>query len=575
VEGPGALRTNHRGGCARLARVGAHEADAVSPWRSSNPGGSNPGSNLAALVTAAAHARPDAEALVDERRRVTWAQLERECAAVANGLADQGMVAGNRVALLLTNRIEFVTTYLGALRTGLVAVPLNPTSATGEIVRVLADAQVRVVVCETATAAGTRAAVAGLADALEGADEELRARAVVPQVVVVDAPELPGEQSYADLAADPSGPAPVAPRDPEWLAVLLYTAGTSGRPRAAMLPHRALLANVEQAASLSPPPLDSSDRVLGVLPLFHVYGLNAVLGQALRQQACVVLAERFDPEAALALIGRESLTNVPIAPPALASWAARDDLGRRFSGVRTVLSGASPLAVEVAERFAAATGLVVHQGYGMTEAAPVVTTTLGNRPGPAATPKPGSVGRALPGVEIRIVDEAGRDVEDKGPGEIWVRGDNLFCGYWPAGENGPGPDGWYATGDVGYLDPDGDLFLVDRLKEIVIVSGFNVYPVEIEEAIGEVAGVAEVAVVGVADAEGVERVVAYVVADPDAWVRADRLAADVRAHCEQRLAPFKRPRDVHVVDELPHAVSGKVAKGRLRDGARRREMGLA
>jgi long-chain acyl-CoA synthetase len=128
---------------------------------------------------------------------------------------------------------------------------------------------------------------------------------------------------------------------------------------------------------------------------------------------------------------------------------------------------------------------------------------------------------------------------------------------------------------VGYLDPDGDLFLVDRLKEIVIVSGFNVYPVEIEEAIGEVAGVAEVAVVGVADAEGVERVVAYVVADLDAWVRADRLAADVRAHCEQRLAPFKRPRDVHVVDALPHAVSGKVAKGRLRDGARRREMGLA
>jgi long-chain acyl-CoA synthetase len=536
--------------------------DVVSPWQSSN---------LAALVAAASRARPDAEALVDSDRRLTWAQLETECSAVASALVGRGLVAGNRVAILLSNRAEFVTTYLGALSAGLVAVPLNPSSATGEIVRVLGDSQARLVVCETSTATGTRAAVAGLADALEGADEELRSRAVVPQVVVVDAPALPGEHSYGDLVVGGDGAAWVPPRDPEALAVLLYTAGTSGRPRAAMLSHRALLANVEQAASLSPPPVGGDDRVLGVLPLFHVYGLNAVLGQALRQQACVVLADRFDPEGTLALIGRERVTNVPVAPPALVAWTRRDDLGGRLAGVRTVLSGASTLAVEVVQRFEAATGLTVHQGYGLTEAAPVVTTTLGS----AQRPKPGSVGRALPGVEVRIGDGSGPDTEDHDPGEIWVRGDNLFSGYWPAGERAPGPDGWYATGDVGYLDADGDLFLVDRLKEIVIVSGFNVYPVEIEEAIGEVEGVDEVAVVGVSDAEGVEQVVAYVVAAPDAWVPPERLADDVRAHCEHRLAPFKRPREVRVVDELPHSVSGKVAKGRLRDTARRRAMGLA
>jgi long-chain acyl-CoA synthetase len=542
--------------------VGARDAE-VSPW---------PSSNLAALATAAAGARPDAEALVDGRRRMTWAQLEHESSAVAHGLVGCGLVAGNRVAILLGNRVEFVTTYLGVLGAGLVAVPLNPRSATGEIVRVLADSQAKVVVCEPATVVGARAAVAGLADALEGADEELRARAVVPQVVVVDGQALPGERSYADLTG--SGGVPVvAPQDPETLAVLLYTAGTSGRPRAAMLPHRALLANVEQAASLSPPPLGRGDRVLGVLPLFHVYGLNAVLGQALRQQACVVLADRFDPDGTLRLIEQEAISNVPVAPPALSAWARRDDLGSRFAGVRTVLSGASPLAVEVGRRFEDATGLTVHQGYGMTEAAPVVTTTLAS-PGRS---KPGSVGRALPGVELRIVDEGGRDTENHDPGEIWVRGANLFCGYWPDGVGAPGPDGWYATGDIGYLDDDGDLFLVDRLQEVVIVSGFNVYPVEIEEAIAELEGVDEVAVVGVADADGVERIVAYVVADADAGAGRfrERLAEDVRAHCEQRLAPFKRPREVQVVDALPHSVSGKVAKGRLRDTARRRAMGLS
>jgi long-chain acyl-CoA synthetase len=541
--------------------VGTHDADARSPW---------PGTNLAALVTAAARARPDAQALVDERRRVTWAQLASECAEVAAGLSAQGVVAGHRVAILLTNRAEFVTTYLGALGAGLVAVPLNTTSATGEIVRVLADSQARVVVCDEATVTSARAAVAGLADALAGAEEELRSRVVVPRIVVVDVPALPGEQSYAELTASGGSPTP-SPQDPETLAVLLYTAGTSGRPRAAMLPHRALLANVEQAAALTPPPLTGDDRVLGVLPLFHVYGLNAVLGQALRQRACVVLAERFDAERILDLIARERVTNVPVAPPVLAVWAAREDIRDRLAGVRMVLSGASPLSVEVVRRFEESTGLTVHQGYGMTEASPVVATTLGS----AGRPKPGSVGRALPGVEIRVVDGQGRDTEDDDPGEIWVRGANLFLGYWPDGDGAPGRQGWYATGDVGFLDGDGDLFLVDRLQEIVIVSGFNVYPVEIEEAIGEVEGVEEVAVVGVADDDGIEQVVAYVVADPDAWIPAERLADDVRAHCERRLAPFKRPREVRVVDELPHSVSGKVAKGRLRDSARRRAMGLA
>ncbi|MDQ4008926.1 MAG: AMP-binding protein [Actinomycetota bacterium] len=539
----------------------AHDTDVVPQW---------PTSNLAALVTAAARARPDAEALVDERRRLSWAELAHECAAVAAGLSRLGLVAGHRVAILLGNRAEFVTSYLGALGAGFVAVPMNHRAPTGEIVRVLADAQARVVVCDGATVTGARAAVSGLADALQGADEELRSRTVVPQVVVVDAPALPAEHAYADLAATASTHVP-SPQDPETLAALLYTAGTSGQPRAAMLPHRSLLANIEQAAALSPPPLQRDDRVLGLVPMFHVYGLNAVLGQVLRQRACLVLAERFDAEGTLALIRDESITNVPVAPPVLTAWAAREDLRERLAGVRTVLSGASALGPEVARRFEQAAGITVQQGYGLTEAAPVLTTTLAS----TGAAKPASVGRALPGVEIRIADETGAETEDQDPGEVWVRGANLFCGYWPTGEGGPRPDGWYATGDIGYLDADGDLFLVDRRKEIVIVSGFNVYPVEVEEAIVEVGGVAEVAVIGAPADDTGEAVVAYVVPDPVSGLSAERLAADVREHCEARLAPFKRPREVHVVDGLPHSVSGKVAKGRLRDTERRRAMGLA
>jgi long-chain acyl-CoA synthetase len=541
--------------------VEAHDPDVVPQW---------PTSNLAALATAAARARPHGEALVDGRRRLTWAELARESAGVAAGLSALGLVAGHRVAILLGNRSEFVTTYLGALGAGLVVVPMNHRSPTGEIVRVLADAQARVVVCDDTTVTGTRAAVSGLADALEGADADLRARAVVPQVVVVDAPALPSEHAYADLAATAGTRVP-SPQDPEALAALLYTAGTSGRPRAAMLAHRSLLANVEQAAALTPPPLERDDRVLGLVPLFHVYGLNAVLGQVLRQHACLVLAERFDVEETLALVAEESVTNIPVAPPVLSAWTQRDDLADRFSGVRTVLSGASPLAPEVALRFQDATGITVHQGYGLTEASPVLTTTLGTS-GPH---KPGSVGRPLPGVQIRIDDGAGAATDDQDPGEIWVRGENLFSGYWPTGEGGPGADGWYATGDIGYLDADGDLFLVDRMKDIVIVSGFNVYPVEVEEAIGEVTGVGEVAVIGAEDPDTGEAVVAYVVPDPVSGLGSDRVVADVRAHCEARLAPFKRPREVHAVDHLPHSVTGKVAKGRLRDTEQRRAMGLA
>jgi long-chain acyl-CoA synthetase len=361
-------------------------------------------------------------------------------------------------------------------------------------------------------------------------------------------------------------------QDPEKLAALLYTSGTSGRPRAAMLTHRALLANIDQVAQVEPPMIHGDDVVLGVLPLFHVYGLNAVLGGVLRHRAKLVLVDRFDPQGTLDLIEDEACSVVPVAPPVFAHWLkpdkerSDDHLAERLGPVRMMLSGSAPLSPELIDRFTERTGIPVHQGYGLTEAAPVVTSTLCSRELQSR-----SVGAALPGIAIRLVDQRGRTPAGEDPGEIQVCGANLFSGYWPDGSGGPDADGWWSTGDLGFLDATGDLFLVDRLKELVIVSGFNVYPIEVEDVIREVEGVTEAAVIGVDDATTGEAVVAYVRApgtDPATMGEA------VRAHCEWRLARFKQPSRIEVVDELPLTGTGKVQKGRLRAAERRRTLGL-
>jgi long-chain acyl-CoA synthetase len=523
-------------------------------------------SHVAELLSRAASLEPDKTALSEavSLRTITWGALDDLVDRVVKGLSDAGMVAGYRVMLATTNRIEFVAAYLGALRAGMVVVPVNPRSATGELIRMLADSGTRMVIADGTTVSTVRAAVAGLSDALESAGHEPGA---LPRIVTVGTTLEPRERSWDQLVASSTGRPLPARVDPESLAVLLYTSGTSGRPRAAMLSHRALLANIAQVAEVDPPMITGQDVVLGVLPLFHVYGLNAVLGQVVRQCARLVLVDGFEAEGSLDLIEDEAISVVPVAPPVFAYWMQVPGLEDRLGPVRLMLSGSAPLSPELTAAFTERTGVEIHQGYGLTEAAPVVTSTLCSK-----EPQPRSVGAALPGIEIRLVDERGRTPEDQDGGEIHLRGDNLFSGYWPDGADGPDSDGWWATGDVGYLDPTGDLYLVDRVKELVIVSGFNVYPSEVEEVIAELPEVAEAAVIGVDDDETGEAVVAYVRAT--AAGSSDALVDVVRRHCEERLAGFKQPRVIHVVDELPYTVTGKVQKGRLRATERRRTLGL-
>jgi long-chain acyl-CoA synthetase len=522
-------------------------------------------SNVADLLATAARAEPDRIALSEAAtgRSVTWAALDDLAGRVAHGLSNAGMVAGYRVMIAATNRIEFVATYYGVLRARMIAVPINPRSATGEVVRMLVDSGARMVIADPTTIGTVRSAVVGVREALEASGDEA---AAPPRVVGIGLAAEDGEHTWDQLVGLTGEPVPGA-TDPESLAVLLYTSGTSGRPRAAMLSHRALLANIAQAAAVDPPMITGRDVVLGVLPLFHVYGLNAVLGQVVRQHSRLVLVDGFDPEGSLDIVEDEAISVLPVAPPVFAYWMQVPGLEERLGPVRMILSGSAPLPPGLTEAFTERTGLAIHQGYGLTEAAPVVTSGLCSK-----VPNPRSVGAALPGLEIRLADEHGQPPEEDDGGEIQVRGDNLFSGYWPDGADGPAEDGWWGTGDVGYLDADGDLFLVDRLKDLVIVSGFNVYPSEVEDVITELDSVAQAAVIGVDDELTGEAVVAYV--RPADEVEAEQLIEQVRAHCASRLAGFKQPLTIHVTDELPSTITGKVQKGRLRATERRRALGL-
>ncbi|TCC53718.1 AMP-dependent synthetase [Kribbella capetownensis] len=480
--------------------------------------------NFADILRDTAQRHGERLALVDGDRRLTWRDLDEIVGATAQGFAAAGLVPGYRVVLLMANSIEFVTSYLGILRAGLVAVPLNTGLTEPEIAAVLKHSGARLAVTD-----GDLAAKVG-----EGV------RTVRPGQLQGNAPLLPSI-------------------DPETLAVLLYTSGTSGDPRAAMLSHRALVANVKNLSELGEDRMGPEDIVLGVLPMFHAFGLNAVLGWAVATGAALVIDQRFDSAHTLDLIGKYGVTRLPLAPPALNALLARSDLRDALKTIKVVLTGASTLDRGLADRFERETGKFVHQGYGLTEASPGVTTTLGE-----SEPKPGSVGRPLPNVDLRIADEQGEDVEGDDPGEIVIRGGNLFSGYWPDGVDGPDLDGWYRTGDVGFLDADGDLFLVDRLRELIIVSGFNVFPSEVEEVLVGAPGIREAAVIGVASEETGEAVKAFVV--PQAGATVD--IAEVREYAGTRLARFKCPVEIEVVDHLPHSVTGKVAKGRLREADR-------
>ncbi|WP_412541411.1 AMP-binding protein [Longispora sp. K20-0274] len=461
--------------------------------------------NLADLIRRAAARDPERAALVAGARTVTWGELDSLVDATARGLLVRAVAPGDRVAVMLPNTVEFVAALYGIWRAGLIAVPINPGYTARERDHVLGDSGATLV--------------------------------IGPSGVDFDDIPLAGGP-----VADPGG----------GLAALLYTSGTAGLPKGAMLSHRALIANHHQLSQVSPPIVRSDDVVLLAVPLFHAYGLNSGLGAVAYHGATGVLVERFDPVDTLEQVRRHRVTTILGVPPMYVAWSLLPDLALSLESLRISVSGAAPLDVDTARRFQAASGHPIFEGYGLTETAPVLTSTL-----VGGAPKPGSVGRPVPGVEIVLTDFDGDEVEPGDPGEITARGDNLFDGYWPDRREGPDAEGWWRTGDVAYADPDGDLFLVDRLGELILVSGFNVYPHEVELVLCGHPDVVEAAVVGVPHPYTGQTVKAYVV------VRQPVGVEELIAHCERGLARFKCPTAIEFVAELPHSVTGKVRKREL------------
>lgn len=500
--------------------------------------------NLADLVRSAADARPDSTALLFGEQQITWGELNARVDRVARNFLRLGLEPGDRVGLQLSNTPDFVAVYFGTLRAGLVAMPLNTGYTGRELCNLLADSGARALV---ATEAG-----AGL---VMGVRDEVPA---LEHVLVGDAGNAPaGTAPLADLLATAGDGSVPAANGGEDLAVLIYTSGTSGTPKGAMLSHRALLANLEQLSAIDPAVLTADDVVLLVLPLFHIYALNPGLGMAAFHGATGVLAERFDPYETLEVISRHAVTRVIGAPPMYVAWSNVPEATEAFASVRLATSGSAPLPAHALRRLREA-GIEVYEGYGLTETAPVVTTTLMSE-----TAKPDSIGRPIPGVEVKLVDADGDEVEEDDPGELSVRGRSLFSGYWPDGSGGPDDDGWFATGDVAYADDDTDLHLVDRREELILVSGFNVYPREVEAVLLEHPGIAEAAAIGIPDPYTGEAVQAVVVVEPGALVTAE----GVISHCELSLARFKCPSTVEFVAELPHGATGKVRREQLRADA--------
>jgi long-chain acyl-CoA synthetase len=348
--------------------------------------------------------------------------------------------------------------------------------------------------------------------------------------------------------------------DADHLAVLMFTSGTAGAPRAAMLSHGNLLANIDQARSVTSR-VAPGDVVYGVIPSHHIFGLNVVVGVSLAVGATVVLVQRFDPATALESIRTRGVSVIPGAPALWVAFAHFEEApADSFAGVRLALSGAAKLPISVAERLEARFGLRIAEGYGLTEASPVVTSSVG------MTPVFGSVGRVLGGIDLRVVDDDGSDALVGDAGEIWLRGPNVFLGYLDDPEATARvltADGWLRTGDIGMCDEDGRLYLVERAKDLVIVSGFNVYPAEVEEVLMGHPAVADVGVVGVPHPHTGEAVKAFVVLAAGASIDEDALVD----HCRDHLARYKCPAKVLFVDELPRSATGKLVRRDLVPGA--------
>ncbi|TNM36492.1 long-chain fatty acid--CoA ligase [Nocardioides albidus] len=502
--------------------------------------------NLATMLTQSAAEHADKPLVHFGDRSLTYAEVDDLSGRVAASLDALGFEPGDKVALQLPNVPQFLLAYFGILKAGMTAVPINPLLTAPEIAYHLQDSDARALVTFEQFA---EPALAGAKDA-----------GGLPVYVVnpSGSPVAGGALAFSELLeAENTGL--LRAMSPDDTAVLLYTSGTTGRPKGAELTHFQLFMNCTTAGELFG--VREDDVSLGVLPLFHVFGLSSVLNIVVRFGATLVLVPRFDAEAVVSAIEEHGCTIFSGVPTMYVALLHHDTSGRDLSSLRAACSGGASMPGEVIRAFEEKFGgVVVLEGYGLSESASTATFNIS-----AEQRKVLSVGKPIWGVEMRVVGEDGSVLgpgEDQ-VGEIQIRGHNIMKGYYKRTEATAEAivDGWFHTGDLGYRDDDGYYYIVDRLKDLVIRGGYNVYPREVEEVLYEHPEVVEAAVVGRPDERLGEEVVAYVVLRSGATAGPE----DLTAHCKERLAAYKYPRQILLRDDLPKGPSGKILKRELRD----------
>ena len=471
-------------------------------------------------------------ALIDGDERVTFGELRGQTAAMQVDLADRGVEAGTTVALATGNDIAFVVATLAVLGLGGVVMPLNPGSPTSELARKLAVAAPSML-------------LVGHAGRLHLGDPDVG-------VPTVDLIEMTDRAKAAQASSEQHLEPTLVDCDDDAPAFYMATSGVSGVAKVAVLSHYNLHW-MHGALRQVDPAVTADDVILGSLPFTHIFGLNVVLLAPMQAGACIVLQQRFDAEASLRLVQEHGVTMLSGAPPMWKRWLDADVPDDAMASVQFAASGAAALPLElfhgVKERF----GIEIAQGYGLTETSPIVTLGRG------FDVRPTSVGKVLPGVEVALVDDSGTPVELGDEGEIVVRSPGVFSGYLHDQDTTDAvlsEDGWLWTGDVGIFDEDGYLYLVDRIKDIVIVSGFNVYPAEVENVLMQHPGVQGAIVTGVPDEMTGETVVAH--------VSGSVTREELEALADEHLSRYKRPTDYHFLEELPIAANGKAIRRALR-----------
>ncbi len=487
--------------------------------------------NLARNLVATAATHPERPAVRLDGMTLTYAQLGDLAARAAAYLRVLGVRPGDRVGLMLPNELSFPVLYYGILRAGAVVVPMNPLLRGREVEHLVNDSGMTVLLVH-----------AGIVEA--GAD----GRVGGARVVVLRA----SDQLLLDDVAT-FEPAPMVERDETETAVILYTSGTTGVPKGAELTHRNLDLNCRASNELAG--LGPDDVVMGCLPLFHAFGQSVSMNASIAAGALLTLVPRFAPEVVLDVVVRDRVTVFHGVPTMYVAMLGCGPGGRDISSLRLCISGGASLPGEVLRGFRDAFGAQILEGYGLSETSPAATF---NR---AEAARVGSIGTPIPGVELDLVGENGAVVPDGEVGEIVIRGHNVMKGYWGRPDETAAAirDGWFHTGDLGRRDAEGFYYVVDRLKELIIRGGFNVYPREIEEVLYEHPDVLEAAVVGVPHPTLGEEVAAVVVLKPGATVA----EPEVREYVRERVAPYKYPRTVHFVAELPKGATGKILKREL------------